>query len=119
MVLTSPKKIATESPISPEAAQLLQQVQDELDFESKYSEIIDQTLGPPPKALDISDFQENDPTDGWCCKLHCIKIGICNQDAQVYCPGCDNDKYCSECFRKGHLEGEYTRHIAKKISKSV
>jgi hypothetical protein len=68
MVLTSPKK-SLESPISTEAAQLLEQVQDEINFESKYGEIIDQKLGPPPKALDISDFQENDPTEGWCCNL--------------------------------------------------
>jgi hypothetical protein len=65
MVLTSPKKPKLESPISTEAAELLEQVQDELNFESKYG-IIGQELGPPPKAIDISDFK-HDPTEGWCC----------------------------------------------------
>ena len=46
-----------------------------------------------------------------------LKLGICNEDAQVYCPGCDDDKYCSDCFRKGHVEGEYSKHIAKKLRK--
>ena len=67
MVLTSPKIDSLESPISQEAAQLLAQVQDELNFESKYSNTTH--LGPPPKPLNISDFQEIDPTDGWCCNL--------------------------------------------------
>lgn len=115
MVLTSPKKTnISDSPQSAEAAQLLAQVQDELNFENKYFE----NLGPPPKPLDLSDFQENDPIDGWCCNLYFIKLGICNQDAIVFCPGCDDDRYCSECFRKGHVDGEYSKHVAKKLEKS-
>jgi len=43
MVLTSPKKPTLDSPISTEAAELLEQVQDELNFESKYG-IIDRWM---------------------------------------------------------------------------
>lgn len=109
MVLTSPKKTTT-STLSNEAAQLLSQIKDELNFESKY---FDQTS--PPKPLNLSDFQDNDPTIGWCCKYYLLKLGICDQDALVFCPGCDNDRYCSDCFRKGHREGEYAKHLAKKL----
>lgn len=116
MVLTSPKKThPSDSPLSNEAAQLLQQVQDELDFERKYKDELN--LGPPPKPLDLSDFQENDPIDEFCCKIYHVNIGICSEDAQVFCPGCDDDPYCSECFRKGHNEGEYAKHVAKKMNK--
>ncbi|ORX91170.1 hypothetical protein K493DRAFT_317463 [Basidiobolus meristosporus CBS 931.73] len=60
-------------------------------------------LGPPPKALSISDLKEE---ENWCC--------ICNEDATVECPECDNDKYCENCFREGHyvdpIDWEYKKH---------
>ncbi|KAK9721278.1 hypothetical protein K7432_003542 [Basidiobolus ranarum] len=61
------------------------------------------TLGPPPKPLSISDFNEE---DNWCC--------ICNEDASVECRDCDNDKYCQKCFKEGHyvdpIDWEYKNH---------
>ncbi|CAG8786368.1 4376_t:CDS:2, partial [Cetraspora pellucida] len=41
-------------------------------------------LGPPPKPLELSEFEIDDP-DTWCC--------ICNEDAVVRCRDCD-DLYC-------------------------
>ena len=62
MVLTLPRD--HNSTLSNEAAQLLAQVQDELNFENKFKDI-DHVLGPPPKALDLSDFD----TSHECCNL--------------------------------------------------
>ena len=38
-----------------------------------------------------------DPTATWCT--------ICLADATVRCPGCDNERFCTRCWREGH-EGE-------------
>ncbi|CAG8547917.1 6600_t:CDS:2, partial [Racocetra persica] len=48
-------------------------------------------LGPPPKPLELSEFDSDDP-DTWCC--------ICNEDAVIRCRDCD-DLYCQECFQNG------------------
>ncbi|CAG8601176.1 9699_t:CDS:2, partial [Scutellospora calospora] len=49
-------------------------------------------LGPPPKPLELSEFDIDDDPDSWCC--------ICNEDAIVKCNGCDGDLYCQECFQE-------------------
>ncbi|KAG0234266.1 hypothetical protein BGW42_006771 [Actinomortierella wolfii] len=67
-------------------------------------------LGPPPKPIDLEELtaalNEGENPDDWCC--------ICNEDAAWKCPGCDNDLYCSECFREIHVgpdaDWELKRH---------
>ncbi|KAG9017479.1 Abscission/NoCut checkpoint regulator [Tulasnella sp. 427] len=52
-------------------------------------------LGPAPR-LDIEGWRaakDNKPEE-WC--------SICNADAEVSCPGCDNDLYCKKCYTQGH-----------------
>ncbi|KAL7750534.1 hypothetical protein RI367_003870 [Sorochytrium milnesiophthora] len=49
-------------------------------------------LGPPPKALEPQDME--DETDKWCC--------ICNEDGAYVCTGCDDDVYCRRCWKEGH-----------------
>ena len=38
--------------------------------------------------------------------------GICNKDAELVCAGCDDDLYCTECWREGH---EFEKHRVKKF----
>ena len=38
---------------------------------------------------------QNDEMDNWCI--------ICNQDATCRCVDCDDDAYCSRCWREGHV----------------
>ncbi|KAF9977417.1 hypothetical protein BGZ73_006044 [Actinomortierella ambigua] len=67
-------------------------------------------LGPPPKPIDLQELtgglDDDENPDDWCC--------ICNEDAAWKCPGCDNDLYCSECFRESHVgpdaDWELKRH---------
>ncbi|CAG8699858.1 2752_t:CDS:2, partial [Acaulospora colombiana] len=64
-------------------------------------------LGPPPKAIDISDLiGDDDDPDTWCC--------ICNEDATIKCRDCQGDLYCGECFKEGHFgessDSELRRH---------
>ncbi|KAI4223301.1 MAG: hypothetical protein L6R36_005537 [Xanthoria steineri] len=48
---------------------------------------------PAPKSTPTN----KDPTATWCT--------ICLADATVRCPGCDNELFCTRCWREGH-EGE-------------
>ena len=41
-----------------------------------------------------------------------LTIGICNKDAELVCAGCDDDLYCTECWREGH---EFEKHRVKKF----
>ncbi|KAK1926592.1 hypothetical protein DB88DRAFT_482389 [Papiliotrema laurentii] len=50
-----------------------------------------------------NDSRDND-LDSWCC--------ICNKDAELVCAGCDDDLYCTECWREGH---EFEKHRVKKF----
>ncbi|KAG8935520.1 Abscission/NoCut checkpoint regulator [Tulasnella sp. 418] len=64
-----------------------------------------QTSGTTPK-LDIEGWRaaKDDKPDTWCC--------ICNKDAVLRCPQCDNDLYCRSCFKQGHdrVDDELTKH---------
>ena len=35
-----------------------------------------------------------DEMERWCI--------VCNEDAHVWCVGCDGDPYCNRCWREGH-----------------
>ena len=67
------------------------------------------SLGPAPNAPSVSDFI--DETANWCC--------ICNEDADVTCPECDDDYYCHRCFREGHPpnDRELRMHHAKRLNR--
>ncbi|ORZ22681.1 hypothetical protein BCR41DRAFT_369035 [Lobosporangium transversale] len=57
-------------------------------------------LGPPPAAIDLDELRfggggDDENPENWCC--------ICNDDAKWTCLGCDNDKYCDQCFRESHV----------------
>ncbi|KAI8826214.1 uncharacterized protein EV422DRAFT_515795 [Fimicolochytrium jonesii] len=73
------------------------------------------SLGLPPRPPSLKDFDYgtvgHEEGDDWCC--------ICNDDAIVLCPQCDDDPYCLRCFREGHLQDtsdpELRRHQAVKI----
>mmetsp|Transcript_42397 Transcript_42397/g.111621 ORF Transcript_42397/g.111621 Transcript_42397/m.111621 type:complete len:347 (+) Transcript_42397:418-1458(+) len=51
-----------------------------------------------------------DETERWC--------SICNEDAAVWCAGCDGDPYCKRCWREGHTgaDATFTRHRTVPIS---
>ena len=68
LVLSSPKKMNTD--LDPEVAQLLNQVQSELDFEQKYQSIspVHVTLGPPPEPITLDELNQESIVDNWCCK---------------------------------------------------
>ncbi|KAI9206123.1 uncharacterized protein BJ171DRAFT_41681 [Polychytrium aggregatum] len=75
-----------------------------------------QALGAPPKPPSLSEFKAQDETESrpWCC--------ICNQDATLICESCDDDYYCSKCWKQGHyettgLDPELRFHIPKKLAK--
>ncbi|KAG0264652.1 hypothetical protein DFQ27_001104 [Actinomortierella ambigua] len=75
-------------------------------------------LGPPPKPIDLQELTgglDDENPDDWCC--------ICNEDAAWKCPGCDNDLYCSECFRESHVgpdaDWELKRHRPMAFVKST
>ncbi|KAF0467587.1 zinc finger, fyve domain containing protein [Gigaspora margarita] len=75
------------------------------------SEIHVSPLGPPPKPLELSEFDDDDP-DTWCC--------ICNEDAIVRCRDCE-DLYCQECFQNAHFgkdsDSELKQHKYEKYEK--
>ncbi|KAJ3022741.1 Abscission/NoCut checkpoint regulator [Thoreauomyces humboldtii] len=69
---------------------------------------VGEPLGEPPRAPSLEDF-ENPVEEQWCC--------ICNDDAVLICVDCDEDYYCQNCFREGHMDAENRRHIAKKVAR--
>ncbi|KAJ3296470.1 Abscission/NoCut checkpoint regulator [Borealophlyctis nickersoniae] len=91
-------------------------------------------LGPPPVIPKVEDFKAED--EEWCCKFTSISSdsalldacrisnspyprpqGICNEDATVKCPECDDDLYCDRCFREGHRDDyELRKHVAEKVA---
>ncbi|EIW68595.1 hypothetical protein TREMEDRAFT_63063 [Tremella mesenterica DSM 1558] len=50
----------------------------------------------------------DDALESWCC--------ICNADATLICSGCEDDPYCSTCWREGHKQGSGEEgHRARKL----
>jgi hypothetical protein len=47
-----------------------------------------------PQTKTATGFSDKE-IDDWCV--------ICNEDSEVSCLGCDNDKYCLKCWKEGHL----------------
>jgi len=70
-----------------------------------------------------NDTRDSD-IDSWCCECKPLLVllcpwlykllmpGICNKDADLVCLGCDNDLYCTECWKEGH---EFEKHKARKF----
>ncbi|KAJ3302757.1 Abscission/NoCut checkpoint regulator [Kappamyces sp. JEL0829] len=134
-IITSPSK-GTPSKIDDAAQELLAQIHDEVVLEKKHGlaetpsrqedwarRIADlgsvsisaeatknianlgSVLGKAPPPVKKEDLI--DETDGWCC--------ICNEDGAVTCAECDDDVYCLSCFREGHQDGEFRKHMAEKL----
>ncbi|CUS12173.1 unnamed protein product [Tuber aestivum] len=58
--------------------------------------------GPKPRPYPPAAKLEDDEIDTWCCKLLMLQIGICNDDAEYKCSGCENDIYCASCLHESH-----------------
>ena len=124
-----------------EAERLLAEMQDELDFEEKYGGgggapalPAAPTTAPKPApsaAAAVSLFPaapshaarnakppppppppppKPDETERWCI--------ICNEDAALWCAGCDGDPYCKRCWREGHVgqDASFSGHQTVPIS---
>ena len=60
-----------------------------------------------PAAKTVTEA--DDEQDRWC--------SICTEDAVVWCVECDNEPFCTRCWREGHAEEEDLRcHRTVKIS---
>jgi hypothetical protein len=60
-----------------------------------------------PCAPKFSDFY--DETEDWCV--------ICNEDGVITCKDCENDLYCSSCFKLEHSEPSMKVHKSLKYVK--
>ncbi|KAI8381574.1 uncharacterized protein BYT42DRAFT_545442 [Radiomyces spectabilis] len=64
-----------------------------------------------PKPLQWNEIY--DETDDWC--------SICNEDATLVCPSCEDEKYCKRCFVETHhgemADYDATKHIPKAWSR--
>ena len=54
------------------------------------------------KPIKTEDSDGSDDMSRWC--------SICNEDAVLWCVGCDDDPYCKRCWREGHIDEDLRRH---------
>lgn len=123
------EEVAIEKTAEDYENEQLKKLEDRLkNLESKNKNVQSELKTSPtdmsePKAVDpaeelmkkfLLEAEESDKKskiseeDTWCC--------LCNDDGKLKCFDCDDDLFCTRCYKQTHNTGEYKRHQYETVS---